>query len=66
MLKIISDNNPKWNQRPMAESLGLGQSEVSESAARSKYTGLIDPTGNAVIKMPLMHFLQYGLPYVFP
>lgn len=66
LLKIISDNNPKWNQRPVAESLGLSQSEVSESVARSKYAGLLDPAGKTVMKMALMDFLQYGLPYVFP
>ena len=66
LLKIISENNPKWNQEPMAHSLGLSQSEVSESVARSKYAGLLDPKGKAVMKMALMEFLQYGLRYVFP
>lgn len=66
LLKIISDNNPKWNQIPMAKSLGLSQSEVSESIARSKYAGLLDPKGKAVMKMALMEFLQYGLRYAFP
>lgn len=66
LLKIISENNPKWNQKPMSEALGMSQSEVSESVARSKYAGLLDPKGKTVMKMALMEFLQYGLRYVFP
>ena len=66
LLKIISENNPKWNQKPMAEALGLSQSEVSESVARSKFAGLLDPKGKAVMRLALMEFLQYGLRYVFP
>ena len=66
LLKIISENNPTWNQKPMAETLGLSQSEVSESVTRSKYAGLLDPGGKVVMKMAFMEFLQYGLRYVFP
>ncbi len=66
LLKIVSENNPAWNQKPMAEALGLSQSEVSESVARSKYAGLLDPKGKAVMKLALMDFLQYGIRYVFP
>lgn len=66
LLKIISVNNPAWNQKPMAEALGLSQSEVSESVARSKYAGLLNPEGKTVMKLALMEFLQYGLRYTFP
>lgn len=66
LLKIISDDNPKWNQKPIAEALGLSQSEVSESVARSIFAGLLEPKGKVVMKMALMEFLQYGLRYVFP
>lgn len=66
LLKIVSDENPSWNQKPVAEALGLSQSEVSESVARSKYAGLLEPKGKKVMKMALMEFLQYGLRYVFP
>lgn len=66
LLKIISEGNANWNQKPMAEALGLSQSEVSESVARSKYSGLLDPKGKTVMKMALMEFLQFGLRYVFP
>jgi predicted XRE-type DNA-binding protein len=66
LLKIVSDQNPKWNQKPLAEALGISQSEVSESIARSKYAGLLEPKGKEVMKMALMEFLQYGLRYAFP
>ena len=66
LLKIISDNNSDWNQKPVALELGLSQSEVSESVARSKFSGLLEPNGKKVMKMALMEFLQFGLRYVFP
>ena len=66
LLKIVSDNNPSWNQKPMAASLGLSQSEVSEAVGRCKYAGLLAPNGKTVMKMALLEFLQYGLRYVFP
>lgn len=66
LLKIISDGNPNWNQKPMAEALGLSQSEVSESVSRSKYSGFLDPKGKTVMTLALLEFIQYGLRYVFP
>jgi hypothetical protein len=66
LLKIVSDNNPTWNQKPMAETLGLSQSEVSEAVARCKFSGLLAPDGKTVMKMALIEFLQFGLRYVFP
>lgn len=66
LLKIVSDNTPSWNQKPIAESLGLSQSEVSEAVARCKYAGLLGPNGKMVMKLALFEFLQYGLRYVFP
>lgn len=66
LLKIVSDNNPAWNQKPVAEALGMSQSEVSEAVARCKYAGLLAPNGKTVMKMALMEFLQYGLRYAFP
>lgn len=66
LLKIVSNNNPSWNQKPMAEDLGMSQSEVSEAVARCKYAGLLAPNGKTVMKMALMELLQYGLRYVFP
>ena len=66
LLKIAGDNNPSWNQRPIAEALGLSQSEVSETVGRCKYAGLLAPDGKTVMKMAFMEFLQYGFRYVFP
>lgn len=66
LLKIISENAPIWNQKNMAEALGLSQSEISESVARSKYAGLLDHKGKSVMRLALIEFLQYGLRYVFP
>jgi len=66
LLKIVSINSDAWNQKPIAEDLGLSQSEVSESVARSKYAGLLDPKGKKVMKLALMEFLQYGIRYAFP
>lgn len=66
LLKIVRDNTPSWNQKPMAEALGLSQSEVSEAVGRCKYAGLLAPNGKIVMKMALMEFLQYGLRYVYP
>lgn len=66
LLKIVSNNTPSWNQKPMAEALGLSQSEVSEAVGRCKFAGLLAPNGKTVMRMALMEFLQYGLRYVFP
>jgi hypothetical protein len=66
LLKIVSDDHPSWNQKIVAEALGLSQSEVSEGVARCKYAGLLAPNGKTVMKLGLMEFLQYGLRYVFP
>ena len=66
LLKIVSDNNSSWNQKPMAEALGLSQSEVSEAVSRCKYAGLLAPNGKTVMKIALLELLQYGLRYVFP
>lgn len=66
LLKIVSDNSPSWNQKPMAEALGLSQSEVSEAVGRCKYASLLAPNGKRVMRMALLEFLQYGLRYVFP
>lgn len=66
LLKVVSDNDPSWNQKPVAEALGLSQSEVSEAVARCKYSGLLAPNGKTVMKLGLLEFLQYGLRYVFP
>jgi hypothetical protein len=66
LLKIVGYGDEPWFQIPLAESLGISQSEVSKSLNRSKYAGLLDPGGKTVMKISLFEFLQYGLRYVFP
>ncbi|MBN8787460.1 MAG: hypothetical protein J0I84_10255 [Terrimonas sp.] len=66
LLKIISINDTSWNQKPVARSLGMSQSEVSDSVARSRYAGLMDITGKIVMKSALLELLSHGVPYVFP
>ena len=66
LLKIVSLSEDSWNQKPIAIALGMSQSEVSESVARSKYAGLLDTKGKKVMRLALFEFLQYGLRYVFP
>ena len=66
LLKIIALNNDIWQQIPLAKSLKMSQSEVSQSIARSKYAGLLDDSGKRVMRQVLMDFLQYGLAIVFP
>ncbi|QXP61933.1 hypothetical protein H0I26_10675 [Olleya sp. HaHaR_3_96] len=66
LLKIISMQNNAWNQQQTAAALGMSQSEVSESVARSKYSGLLDAKGKKVMRLALLEFLQFGIAYVFP
>ncbi len=66
LLKLVSENNTKWNQKDVAEAIGVSQSEISEAVARCKYAGLLATDGKTVMIIALMEFLQYGLRYVFP
>ncbi len=66
LLKIIASNDMSWLQVPMASELGLAQSEMSRSIARSKVAGLLDTKGREVRRLALLDFIQYGLPYAFP
>jgi hypothetical protein len=66
LLKVIALNNDNWQQIPLAQSLKMSQSEVSQSVARSKYAGLLDDSGKKVMRQALYDFLLYGLAVVFP
>lgn len=66
LLKIVGYGSEPWFQKPLAEALGISQSEVSKSIHRSKYAGLLDPGGKTVMRNALIEFLQFGLRYVFP
>ncbi len=66
LLKIASYGSEQWFQKPLAEDLGISQSEISKSLNRSKYAGLIDSKGKKVMRLALLEFLQFGITYVFP
>jgi len=66
LLKIIAVGNENWQQKPLAEALGMSQSEVSHSLSRSQYAGLLLNKSKQVMKSALLEFLQYGIAYVFP
>ena len=66
LLKVIALNNDNWQQIPLAYSLKMSQSEVSQSVARSKFAGLLSDSGKKVMRQALYDFLQYGLAVVFP
>ncbi len=66
LLKIIALNKENWQQTPLAQSLKMSQSEVSQSVARSRFAGLLDTSGKKVMRRTFMDFLQYGLALVFP
>jgi hypothetical protein len=66
LLKIIALDNDTWQQVPLARSLKMSQSEVSQSAARSRFAGLLDDSGKRVMRQSFFDFLQYGLAVVFP
>ena len=66
LLKLIALNKDNWQQIPLALSLKMSQSEVSQSVARSKFAGLLDASGKKVMRQALLDFLQYGLAVVFP
>lgn len=65
LIKVsISDNN--WLNKDVAKALYISPAEVSYSLQRSAIAGLIDPSKRKVMKLALLEFIQYGLPYVFP
>jgi hypothetical protein len=66
LLKVIALDSEYWQQIPLAHSLKMSQSEVSQSVARSKYAGLLDHKGKKVMLQALYDFLQHGLAVVFP
>lgn len=66
LLKIISLGNESWNQTSLAESLYMSQSEISQSLARSKYSGLLDGSGKKVMFRTFFDFLKFGISVVYP
>ena len=66
LLKIIAYADTHWLQQPMAVALGISQSELSKSMARSNYARLLDESGKNVRCLALMEFLEHGVAYAFP
>lgn len=66
LLKIVSLGNENWYQTSLAESLNMSQSEISQSLARSKYSGLLDGTGKKVMIRTFLDFLKFGISVVYP
>ena len=56
LLKIIGLKSESWKQLPIAEALGMSQSEVSEAVKRCKYAGLLDIKGKKVCEVLLEFF----------
>jgi len=66
LIKVASLNGANWKQVDLAEALELSQSEISEATKRCQYAGLLKPDGKRLMKLAVLDFLQFGLPYVFP
>jgi hypothetical protein len=66
LLKIIALDHWEWYMKDLAYSLGISQSEISESLNRSALSGLVHKEKKIVNNKALMEFLEFGLKYVFP
>ena len=66
LLKIASLNDKPWMMKDLAHSLGISNSEISESINRSIYAGLIANDKKSIMKQALLEFLEYGLKYIYP
>lgn len=66
LLKIIALDKQTWYHHTLAKSLGISQSEVTESLNRSRFSGLIDAQRKEVSRLGLLDFIRYGIKYAFP
>ena len=66
LLKKTTPAGMAMTGKQLADSLGISQSEVSESLERSRVSGLLDDATKRVNTQALKDFLIYGLKYVFP
>ncbi|MFW5699983.1 MAG: hypothetical protein ACOCXS_03660, partial [Bacteroidota bacterium] len=60
LLKIICMKDKPWSQLTLSDELFMSQSEISQSIARSKFSGLLFLDGNKVMTQFFYEFLQYG------
>jgi hypothetical protein len=54
------------SQIQLAYDLGISQSEVSKSMARSRYAGLLTSDKSLIMRQNFYEFLIYGVRYAFP
>jgi len=54
------------SQMILASNLGLSQSEISKSLARSRFAGLLFGSDNQVMRQGYFEFLNFGIRYAFP
>lgn len=66
LLKKVTPSGKEMTGKQLSDSLGISQSEVSESLERSRTSGLLDAASKRVNTQALKDFLVYGLRYVFP
>ncbi len=68
LLKILSKekNKETWLMKDLSIELFLSGSEISESLNRSVIAKLVAEDKKTVMKMSLIDFLAFGLPYVYP
>lgn len=66
LLKIIALGDQPWYHHTLAQSLGISQSEVTESLNRSRFSGLINAERKQVSRLSLLDFIRYGIKYAFP
>ncbi len=65
LLKIVSSDKD-WMQKQLSGSLGISNSEISESLNRSMIARLISRDKRVVFKTALYNFIEHGLKFVFP
>jgi hypothetical protein len=65
LLKIVLSDKD-WMQKQLSGSLGISNSEVSESLNRSMIARLVSPDKRVVFKTALYNFIVHGLKFVFP
>jgi len=66
LLKIAAKSGTSWLMKDLSNELGISNSEVSESIHRSILARLIAQDKKTLMKMSLLDFLEYGLPFVYP
>ena len=68
LLKIVSKEKKQesWMMKNLSTELCLSASEISESLNRSVAAHLIAEDKKTVMKLSLIDFLHFGLPYVYP